>query len=98
MSSVLILIVIIAGLALFFDQRRKMEMREKQVETKPPELTEDELPTSATGRMRVQPVIKAMKEQKEKVKPAEKPTSDEDEALPEPFASGINKRPPNPSK
>ena len=98
MSSVLVLIVIIAGLALVFDQRRRTEIREKTTESKAEELTEDETPPTATGRLRVQPVIQAMKEQQQKAKAPVKDVVDEDEALPDPFASGVNKRQNNPPK
>ena len=94
MSYVLILVVIIAGLAMVFDQRRRSEIRERSTIKKQQELTEDEAPPTATGRMKVQPVLRALKEQHRT--PPTKPVKDlpeEEEALPDPFASGINKRP-----
>ncbi len=94
MSYVLILVVIIAGLAMFFDQRRKSE-RTKHLKVPNQMLTEDEAPPSATGKMKVQPVLKAMREQAAAQKMRE-PVVDEkeEEALPDPFASGVGKRPP----
>lgn len=101
MSSVLILVVVIAALAMFFDQKRRSEIREKNTSTEKNVMTEDEAPPTATGRMKVQPVLQAIK-QKHQPPPADPNRvsasskvlgEEEDEALPDPFASGANKRP-----
>lgn len=95
MSYVLLLVVVIVGLAMVFDQRRRAELREKAApQKKEPVLTEDEAPTTATGRLRVQPVLRALKEPKANPqKPVKDRSEEEEEALPDPFASGIHKRP-----
>lgn len=78
---------------MFFDQRRKSELREKTPIRRQPELTEDEAPPTATGRMKIQPVLQALQKQKQSQTKPVKDSPDEDEALPDPFASGITKRP-----
>ena len=96
MSYVLILIVIIAGLAMVFDQRRRSEIREKSSGKKTPILTEDEAPPTATGKMKIQPVLQALKDHtsvKGTTGPVKDLPEDEEEALPDPFSSGVNKRP-----